>query len=136
MALPRPLEAERIVIHDAPLLAVQSQVLPVVMLTVPVETPAPTEALVGVIAYVHALPAWVTVKALPAMVRMPERLAVVGLAATVYVTVPGPIPLEPLVIVNHATPLLAVHAQLAPVSTATLPLPVPEPTEALVGVMA
>ena len=50
------------------------------------------------------------------------RDAVAGLAATLYETVPLPLPLAPAVTVIHAALLVAVHAQPAPAVTVTVPL--------------
>ena len=44
-------------------------------------------------------------------------------AATSKVTVPFPVPLAPVATVTHPALLVAVHAQLAVVVTATLPEP-------------
>lgn len=64
-----------------------------------------------------------TVTVRVATVRVPERCAVVVLAATLYDTVPFPEPLLPLVIVSHVALLVAVHAQPVVVVTAVDAVP-------------
>lgn len=66
---------------------------------------------------------WVTVNVDPAIVSVPERAPPV-LAATVYVTLPLPVPLAPPVIVIQLAPVVAVHVQPDCVVTVTGP-PVP-----------
>jgi len=61
----------------------------------------------------------VTVTALPAIVRVAERVLVVELAATETVTVPLPVPELPPVMEAHAAPLAAVQVQPASVLTLT-----------------
>ena len=81
-----------------------------------------------------AAAACVTVNAWPAMVRVPERGAP-GLAATLNVTGPSPLPLEPEVMVTHDALLPAVQAQLVPADTATVPVPPEAAIEELVGLI-
>src|SRR5262245_46646850 len=69
------------------------------------------------------------------MLSVPERGAVVVLAATEYETVPLPLPLAPLVTPSHAAPVVAVHGQPATAVTVTLPVDVPPPTDTLPGEM-
>jgi hypothetical protein len=69
---------------------------------------------------------WVTVKVCPAMVRVPVRAGSV-FAATLYVTVPLPVPLEAPVMVIHASLLVAVQAHPAGAVTVTVPLSAPAP---------
>ena len=60
----------------------------------------------------HPAAACVTVNVCPPMVRVPLRWVVLALAAALNATVPPPLPLAPLVTVNHAVLLLTpVHAQ-------------------------
>ena len=63
-----------------------------------------------------------TVTVCPATVIVPEREVPVVLAATVKFEDPSPDIDAPLVIVTQLTLLTAVHAQLDPVVTDTLPL--------------
>ena len=64
-----------------------------------------------------------TVNVWPPMVRIPVRAAP-GLAATVNWIVADPVPLPlPALTVSHAESLVAVHVQLVPVVSATLPEP-------------
>lgn len=69
----------------------------------------------------------------PAIVRFAERPDVDVFAATVYPTLPFPLPLAPLVIVIHETGLVAVHAHAPGSVTATEAEPPLEPTDALTG---
>ena len=62
----------------------------------------------------------VTVKVWPAIVAVPVRCVVAGLAAMVMLTVPLPVPLAPAVTVIQAAPLAAVHAQVEAEVTLTL----------------
>lgn len=73
----------------------------------------------------HDAPACVTVKVEPAIVSVPVRAAVDGFAATLNLTVPGPDPKAPEVIVIHE--LLVVAFQAQPVAVVTVPLAVPPP---------
>jgi hypothetical protein len=95
----------------------------------PVPPPATTDWLVGEIANVHDAAAWVTVNVRPAMVRVPVRTEVVGLAATLYGTVPFPVPLVAPVSVIQLAFDRADQAQPAPAVTPTLPVVPPEPTD-------
>ena len=67
----------------------------------------------------------VTVNVAPPIVIVPVRLEVPVFAATLYVAVPFPLPVDPVTI--HDVPLTADHAQ--PVAAVTLMLP--EPAEAV-----
>jgi hypothetical protein len=66
------------------------------------------------------------VTVLPATVSVPLRVDVSVLAATLYPTVPLPVPAAPLVIVSHVALLNAVHAHVA--VTPTEPVDAPAPT--------
>ena len=76
--------------------------------------------------------AWLTVKVCPAMVMDPLREDPV-LGSTVYLTVPLPVPLLPLLISIHELLLDAVQPQPVPVVTSTFPVSPPDPTLSLVG---
>jgi hypothetical protein len=65
-------------------------------------------------------PACATLKARPAMVSEPDREAPV-FAATLNVTEPFPVPVEPDVTVIHDAWLLAVHPHRLCTDTATVP---------------
>jgi hypothetical protein len=78
--------------------------------------------------------AWFTVKVCPAMVIVPLRTPPV-FWATVYDTVPLPVPLEPAMIVTHAAVLVAVQLQPAPAVTETLALLPAAAGEELVGLI-
>jgi hypothetical protein len=59
---------------------------------------------------------------------LPERLVDDPFGATLYVTVPFPLPGDPPLIVIHETPLEAVHVQPPATETETDPGPPPEAT--------
>src|SRR5687767_5984761 len=67
--------------------------------------------------------AWLTVKVWPPMFNVPDRDEVVVFAATLNPTEPLPLPLTGVVSVIHEARALAVHGQLVPAVTATLPVP-------------
>jgi hypothetical protein len=69
----------------------------------------------------------------PAMVSVPDRLVVAVFAATLNETLPGPVPLAPLVTEIHEALLAAVQAQLAPAVTVLLPVPAAAVNAWLVG---
>ena len=73
--------------------------------------------------------AWLTVKSLPAIVRVPVREEVVVLDATTYEETPFPLPVVLAVI--HETLLDELQPQPAVAVTLTLPLPPAEPNDAL-----
>ena len=102
-------------LHEQPRLVLTSMV-------VPLPPPAPIEWLSGVTEngqFVEAVtPAWATVAVWPAIVSDAVR-APPTLLATVKLTVPGPLPLAPAVIVSHGAPLAAVHAHAGAVATVT-----------------
>jgi hypothetical protein len=124
--LPVPLAPAVIVIHGVVVVAVQAQLAGVVTATgVPAPAVAGTDWLVGAIVYEHegggggAGAACETVKVCPAMVIVPVR-APPEFAATLNSTVPFPLPLAPDVTVTQEALLVAVHAQLLVVETATV----------------
>jgi hypothetical protein len=69
------------------------------------------------------LAACVTVNVRPAIERVPERCAVLGLGATLKLTEPLPDPVAPEVTVIHVAPLTAVHEHPVWVVTAVDTLP-------------
>ena len=132
--LPVPLAPDVMVIHEALLVAVHAQPLPPVTATLPDPPDAPTLALPGAIENEQPL-SWLTMKALPPIVSVPDR-GPPSVAAAVNCTVPLPLPLLPAVIVNHDAPLLAVQPQSAPAVTFTLPEPPAASTLVLVAASA
>ena len=94
---PLPLAPLVTVIQLALDVADQLQLAPALTPTLLATPAAATAKLFDAIAYVHGA-AWVTVNVWPAMVSVPVRAAPV-LAATLNATVPGPLPLAPLVTV-------------------------------------
>ena len=97
------------------------QVHPLVVVTAAVCDPPAviTLCVVGAMLKLHA-PAWVTVAACPAIVSVPVRGLVAVFAATVYATVPFPVPLPPLVTVIQDALLAPVQAQPVVVVTAVV----------------
>jgi hypothetical protein len=80
---------------------------------------------VGVGVGVGAAASCVTLNVLPAMVIVPVRSAAFGLAATVKLTVPLPLPLAPELTVMNGELLTAVHVddgQLPVKATLTMPV--------------
>ena len=76
----------------------------------------------------------VTLNVWPPIVIVPVRALVFGLADALNATVPDPLPLAPLVTVNHDVLLLTpVHAHPAGAVTAVDPVPPPATTDWLVG---
>jgi hypothetical protein len=82
------------------------------------------------------LAASVTVKVLPAIVRVPVRELDPVLASTVKPTLAEPVPLAPVVTEIHAALLAAAHAQPAGEVSATMPLPPLAPKLCDVGEIA
>jgi len=133
--LPLPLAPAVMVIQAALLTAVHEQ--PVVAVTATVAVPPPAAAVADVDPRVglQAAAAWVTVKVLPATVRVPERELPVVLALPEYATDPLLVPLAPAVIEIQDALLTAVHAQPLPAVTATAPVNAADDTFADAGEM-
>jgi hypothetical protein len=130
---PSPLpEAGLTVIHDALLVAVQAQPPGAVTATLEVPASASTDSVVGAAENVHARPAWVIVTVCPATVTVPVRALVSGLAATVSVTGPPPLPDAGLTVIQGAA-LDAVQPQPEGAVTVTVEAPPPAATENVVG---
>ncbi len=104
--------------------AVQLQPVPMaVTVTVPLPPAAPTLWLVGAIVNEHdARPSCVTVNVCPATVMVPLR-PVPRFGSTANATDPLPVPDAPEVTVIHGALETAVHEHVAPVVTATDPVP-------------
>jgi hypothetical protein len=124
---PLPLAPDAMVIQGALLDAVHAHPPPVVTETVPFPPADGTVCVSGVAAYVQPWP-WTTVTVCPATLIEPVRDGPV-VPATAKVTVPGPVPLEPAVMVIHGTLLAAVHAHPAAAATLTVRLPPPGSVE-------
>jgi hypothetical protein len=105
----------------AELVAVPLQVLPVVKLTLPVDTGGPTLRAVGEKEYAQA-PFCVMLRIADPTVTVAERDDVEPFAATLYRTVPLPLPLAAPLTVNQLAELVAVHAQ--PLAAVTVAEPV------------
>jgi hypothetical protein len=132
--LPLPDAPPVTVSHDVSLLtAVQAQPLGAVTLVV-FEPPAAVIArLVGVSEYVQLIAAWVIVKVCPAIVTVPLRWLLVPFGATLYGTVPLPVPEVAPVSVIHDALLDADQVQPVPAVTETLPVVALCATDLLVG---
>jgi hypothetical protein len=132
LPLPVPVMPELTVSHEALLVVLHVHRLVVVTATTVVSPPAGELRLTGEIVYEQAVAAaCVTVKVWPAIVMVPVRVDVAVFCATEYDTVPAPLPDAPAVTVIQAALLAAVHAQPADALTPTVPLPAPDPYEAL-----
>jgi hypothetical protein len=101
----------------------------------PLPPDATTEALVGESDTEQVIPACVTVNVWPAIVTVPTRCEGDVLAAMLYDTLPPPTPLVEPVSEIHEALLAAVHEQVAPAVTVTLPVVNTDDTERLVGEM-
>jgi hypothetical protein len=83
---------------------------------------------------VQGAAAWFTENVWPAIVSVPVRDVVLGLAATLNATVPLPLPVAPLVTVSHGVSLLTpVHEHPAAAVTVVDPVPPAAVTDWLVG---
>lgn len=118
---PLPLAPALMVIHVALSVAVHPQPVAAVTVTVALVADAPRLAEAGANVGAHGAPAWVTVNVLPPIVSVPVRGVVVGLAVTLNVTDPLPVPVDPALIVIQPALLVALQPQAA--VTATVPLP-------------
>ena len=99
--------------------------------------PELTVVLVGETETAQPTPAWLTVKLCPPIVSEPLRGVAFGFAAALNATVPGPLPLAPLVTVSHDVLLLTpVHAQPVSAVTAVDPVPPAAATDWLAGLIA
>src|SRR5207302_1489234 len=136
-------EAPRVIaIQLAPEVAVHAQVVAdAVTVTAPSPWSCSNCLLVGAIVNVQAgggggggggAAACATVNVCPAAVSLVARAAPV-FAATLYSTVPLPVPDAPALIVIHGTLDAAVQAQAGPAVTATVAVAPAAPTEAVVG---
>jgi hypothetical protein len=117
--LPVPDPPEPTLSQVALLVVLQAHVLPAVTATATDSPEAGEVRVVGEIAYVHGVPAWVTLKVWPAMVIVPVRCAVLVFAATTTVTVPVPVPDPPEPTLSQAALLVVLQAQVLPADTVT-----------------
>ena len=130
LPLPLPVAPPVTVNHPVSLLTpVQAHPVDAVTFVEPVAVPAAIDWLGGEMEYIHCAPACVTLNVWPPMVSVPVRALVSGLAAALNATVPLPVPLAPLVNVNHDV-LLLTPVQGHPVGAATPVEPVP-PVDAM-----
>jgi len=124
-------------IHESEVIAVQIQPAFVLTAVVDEPPPAPIVRVCGLSEYWQPLPPpCVTVSVRPAIVSVPVRCEVTVDAATVNVTLPLPLPVDPFVTVIHETLLCDVQLQAAVVATADDPVPPPPTTANVEGVIA
>jgi hypothetical protein len=108
--------------HESLEVAVQLHPAPALTATTPVVAVANARFdEVGEIENVQGAPAWLTVNVWPPIVIVPVRESPV-LAATLYVTVPFPVPVPPDAMVIHGALVVATQLQLALAVTPTVPL--------------
>ena len=121
--LPVPDDPEATVIHEVAFdTAVQAQPVPALTFVLPSPPAATMSTVAGDSEKPHGAAACVTVKVCAAMVAVPVRAAP-ELAAIFSVTVPGPVPVAPEVIVIHAAFAADVHAHEPPVVTEIVDVP-------------
>jgi hypothetical protein len=101
------------VIQGALLTAVHAQPVGEPTFTLPLVRLSGTETLAGERVVVHGAPSCVTVTVCPAIVMVPVRWLLLGLAAIASETFALPEPEAPPVTVIHAAELIAVHAHPA-----------------------
>jgi hypothetical protein len=119
--LPVPDAPDVMVSHGVVVVAVQVQ--PGCVFTLKESLPPPNSNSfdVGESVYVQlAVAVCETETFFPATLNEPLREVVPLFAAAVYETVPSPVPDAPELIVSHGVVVVAVHAQLLPVVTATV----------------
>lgn len=134
--LPEPDAPVRTVIHDALDTADHAQPPGREMSTLPLAPAATMFCVAGVSVASQGAPAWVSTNDWPATVSVADRDALVLFAATLYPTVPFPVPDVDVENVTQLAGLEAVHAQPEPAVIAMLPVPEVAATDALVGEMA
>ena len=135
LPLPLPLAPDVIVIQEAPVTAVQEQLLPdAVTANEPAPPPAGTVAPVGFNVYVQVgrIACWFTVNVWPAMVIVSERAAPT-FGSTRNPTDPLPFPLAALVNEIQDADSVAVHAHAAGAVTPIEPVPPTADSDALVA---
>ena len=121
--LPLPPPPPETVNQLALLTAVQAHPSAAVTLVNPDPRPEPTVVLVGEIETAQPTPAWLTVKLCPPIVSEPPRDVGFGFAAALNATVPGPLPLAPLVTVSQEVSLLSPSTR-----SPSVPSPSPNPS--------
>ena len=133
--LPEPDAPVSTVIHDALDTADHEQPLARATSTLPFAPAATMFCVAGVSVASHVCPAWVSTNDWPATVSVADRGVLVVFAATLYPTVPFPVPDVEVENVIQLAGLDAVHAQPGPAVTAIFPVPDAAVSEALVGEM-
>jgi hypothetical protein len=121
--VPVPVPDAIAVTQDAETEEFHAQPACVVTLIEPVPPFGGTVTRSGVTVNVQDALGCVTRKLLPAIVSVADRGDGAVLAPAAKPTLPEPLPVAPLVMVIHATGLLAVHAQPGDVVTVTRPVP-------------
>jgi hypothetical protein len=133
--LPEPDAPVRTVIHDTLDTADHEQPPGRAISTLSLAPAATMFCVAGVSVASQGAPAWVSTNDWPATVSVAERDALVVFAATLYPTVPFPVPDVEVENVIQLAGLDAVHAQPDPAVTAMFPVPAAAVIEALVGEM-
>jgi hypothetical protein len=133
--LPEPDAPVRTVIHDTLDTADHEQPPGRAISTLSLAPAATMFCVAGVSVASQGAPAWVSTNDWPATVSVAERDALVVFAATLYPTVPFPVPDVEVENVIQLAGLDAVHAQPEPAVTAMFPVPAAAVIEALVGEM-
>jgi hypothetical protein len=121
VAGPVPLEALVTEIHPTGDEAVHEHSALVRMPTDTPEAPGPTDTPLLESIVLQVLPACEIVKLLPPATMVPVRAKDAPFGATVYCSVPSPLPDPPDVMVIHGALVVAVHAQPAELDTSTKP---------------
>jgi hypothetical protein len=121
--VPDPLALLVMVNHDALLAAVQVHPVGAVTVIEPVPPGIGMVRTVGVSVDAHGAPACVTATVCPAMVSVAVRDDIAVFAAAVTFAPPLPDPVAPLVNVNHAALLVAVHVHAVDAATPTAAVP-------------
>ena len=134
--LPLPLPVAPLVTVSHPVLLTPLQVHPAGAVTFvePVALPAAIDWLGGEMEYVHGAPACMTLNVWPPTVNVPVRGTELAFADALKATLPLPLPLAPLVTVNHPLLLTPVQAQPFGAATAAEPVPPVDATDWLGGV--
>ena len=136
--MPEPCAPPVMVSQGTVLLAVHAQSAGAVTVKLPGPPSLLMSAALGERSYVHAVadrPCCVMAWLWPPIVSEPAREVVPALAPTEYVTVPGPLPLAPAVIVIQPALVVTVHEHPAGAVTATLPVPPSLPSVRVAGEM-
>jgi hypothetical protein len=131
---PVPDDPAVMVIQGAFDVALQAHPVPALTFVLPSPPAAAMSTASGDSAKPHGAAAWVTVKVCAAIVAVPVRDAP-EFAATLSLTVPGPVPVPPEAIVIHGAFVTDVHAHDPPVITEIVEVPPAAATASLDGLI-